>query len=79
MRNKIISLFAKQSQTKIVKDVANVKYFSVLADEACDSGQVEQFNCHNNVFLLSRFARRATILRKLVQTKNKRHLAEKST
>jgi len=39
-QKKIISLFGNQ----IVKDVANVKFFSMLADETSDTGHVEQLS-----------------------------------
>ena len=43
-QNEIINLFAKQIQSQIVKDVANVKFFSLLADETSDNSHVEQLS-----------------------------------
>jgi len=42
MQSMITSFFAKGIQNQIAKDVANVKYFSVLADETCNKGHIEE-------------------------------------
>jgi len=39
-----MSFFAKQIQNQIVKDVANVKHFTVIADETSDIDNIEQFS-----------------------------------
>ena len=42
MQNMITSLFAKGIQNQIAKDVANLKYFSVVADETSNKGHIEE-------------------------------------